>query len=129
MNSMNWKVAIKYTATLFVVQFILGFTEGLLFEPSMFFENSFRVASFFVCALIFFHLSFHHLNKPYAHALAVLVMDFAVGLALGLLLYPWLGALELKSVLLGNLVLIMAFIAGTSLGSNLRQKSKMSEIA
>ena len=126
---MNWKVAIKYTATLFIVQFILGFTEGLLFEPSMFVENSFRVASFLVCGLIFFHLSFHHLNKPYAHALAVLAMDFSVSLALGFLLYPWLGALEFKTVLLGNLVLILALITGTSLGSNLRQKSKISEIA
>lgn len=121
---MNWKLAIKYTVTLFIVQFILGFTEGLLFEPSMLVENSFRVISLLLCGLIFFHLSFHRLNKPYAHAFAVLAMDFAAGLALGLLIYPWLGGLEFKDVFLGNLILLLALILGTAFGSSLRQNKE-----
>lgn len=111
------------------MQFILGFTEGLIFEPSVLVENSFRITSLLVSGIIFFHLSFHQLYKPYVQALVVFAMDFATGLALMLLLYPWLGALEFKDVLLGNIVLILALIIGTPIGVNLRQKSKMSQIA
>ena len=126
---MNWKVVIKYTITVFIIRFIFGFTEGLLFEPSLFVENSFRIASFLVCVGIFFHLGSHQLNKPHVHAWVVFTMDFAAGIALGLALYPWIGVVEFVDVLLGIIMLIFTLIIGTSFGVKFRQKSKMPEMS
>lgn len=108
---------------------MLGFFEGLLFEPSVFVANSFRISSLFICCAIFFHLGAHQLYKTYVHAWVVLAIEFAAGVVLGLLLYPWIGVVEFKDVLLEYIILVSALILGTSLGVKLRLKSKMPEMA
>ena len=126
---MNWKVSIKYAATVFIVQCMLVFFEGLLFKPSVFVANSFRIASLLICGTIFLHLGTHQLYKPHVHAWIVLAIESAAGVALGLLLYPWIGVVEFNDVLLEYIILVSALIMGTSLGIKLRSKSKMSEMA
>ena len=65
---MNWKVTPKYAAAVFIAQFMLGFFEGLLFEPSILAAFSFNALSLAVCGAILFHLGSHQSYKTFIHA-------------------------------------------------------------
>lgn len=126
---MNWKSVMKYATALFIAQFILGFFEGLLFEPSVSAAFSFHAASLVVCGAIFLHLGKHQSFKPFVHAWAAFVFEVVAAWALILLLYRWFGSPDIIDIVFEYIVSVFALVAGTSFGIILRQKTNPKEEA
>lgn len=124
---MNWKTIAKYATALFIAQFMSGFLEGLLFEPSVLVAFSFHAVSLMVCGAIFFHLGNNQLYKPFFHAWGTLALEIAAAWMLALLLYRWFGSPDIIDVVFEYVLLICALVAGTSFGVKLRQKQNSTE--
>jgi hypothetical protein len=120
--SVNWKVTPKYAAAVFIAQFMLGFFEGLLFEPSISAAFSFNALSLVVCGAIFFHLGSHQLYKQFIHAWVSLFFAVAAGWVLVLILYPWFGSPNAIDVIIEYILLVCALVTGTSVGIMWQQK-------
>ena len=127
--SVNWKSAIKYATALFIAQFLLGFFEGLLFEPSVSVAFSFHTASFVICGAIFLHLGMHQSYKPFVHAWAVFILEVVAAWVVILLLYRWFGSPNFIDILFECIVGVFALVAGTSFGILLHQKTNPKEKA
>ena len=121
---MNWKSVIKYATALFIAQFILGFFEGLLFEPSVSVPFGSHAASLVVCGAIFLHLGKHQSFKPFVHAWAVFFLEVVAAWVLFLILYRSLGAPDFTNIVFDYVVSVFALVAGTSFGILLQKKIK-----
>ncbi len=119
---MNWKAIAKYAAAVFIAQFMLGFLEGLLFEPSLSVTFSFHAVSLVVCVLIFLHLGNYQPYKPFVHAWVALVLTITTAWMLVLLLYRWFGGPDVIDVVFEYVLLVCALVIGTSFGIVLRKK-------
>lgn len=126
---MNWKVIVKYATAVFIAQFVLGFFEGLLFEPSVSVAFSFHAVSLVLCGAIFLHLGRHQSFKPFVHAWAALAVEVAAAWGLVLVLYRWFGMPCMIDVVYEYILLVWALVAGTSFGIILRQKINTREKA
>lgn len=124
---MNWKAIVKYATAVFIAQFMLGFFEGLLFEPSVSVAFSFHAVALVFCGAIFLHLGSHQPFKPFVHAWAALAVEIAAAWALVLMLYHWFGMPDAIDVVFEYILLICALVAGTSFGIILRQKTNANE--
>ena len=123
--AVNWGKIAKYAAALLVVQFALGFFEGVLLPA-----ESTRAAvtsliggsliSFAACASVFAHLTLFHPVRPYAHAWLALLLQVGIATLLSQALTAWLGSTPPAFILIEWLVLGCALVAGTATGSNLR---------
>ncbi len=108
---------------------MLGFFEGLLFEPSVSVAFSFHAVSLIFCGAIFFHLGCNQQFKPFVHAWAALVVEVGAAWGLVLVLYRWFGMPHAIDVVFEYILLVFALVAGTSFGIILRQKENAKEQA
>lgn len=122
----NWGKIIKYAAALFAAQFTIGFLEGLFSTTDAGAGAAVSLvsaaASFTLSGAVFVHFAAHQPFKPFAHAWAALVLQVAVASVLAQVLTDWLGKALSLLLALEWLVLVCALLAGTALGSTLRQR-------
>jgi cation transporter-like permease len=126
----KWGVITLYALALLVAQFAIGLLEGL-FAPTqggnLILWLGSATASFLVCGGIFAHLAARQPRNPFAYAWAALALQVAMALALGFILAPKLDSTPLLLVILGFLLLVVALLVGTSLGSTRRRSVKRAE--
>jgi len=122
----NWGKIAKYAAALFAAQFAIGLLEGS-FSPTGVSTGVpvlllSAAASFVLCGAVFAHLAAHQKFKPFAHAWGALLLHVSVASGLTQVLAGWLGKASPLLLALEWLVLVCALVAGTALGSTLRQR-------
>ncbi|WP_153067065.1 hypothetical protein [Steroidobacter cummioxidans] len=126
---MNWRKIGKYAGALLFASSAIAFIEGFCCSPSSFAVMlGFNAIAFLVSVAIFTHLVAGQSYRPFAHALAVLLLEEAMGLALWLVLVLMLpdglvSPLDAQ-VFFGWLVLGCALAAGTVLGINLQRRAR-----
>ncbi|MEZ0472983.1 hypothetical protein [Luteimonas salinilitoris] len=121
---MNWNKIVLLATLLFVAQVVLGFVEGALQSPdsgaSWLFAG--HATSFVVCSAIAF-FAVRYPAKPFAHAWLGLLLQVLVAAGLSAVLTAWLGSTPWVSVALEWAVLVVALVAGTSVGIGLRHSA------
>ena len=121
---MNWGRITAYALAVFAAQAAIGFLEGAFAPAGLSATLVSFFASFLVCGAIFAHLSARQSFKPLAHACAALALQIVAAIALSQVLAVWLGSIPLATVALEWLVLSLALVAGTALGSSLRRSAR-----
>ena len=120
---MNWRRIAAYGAVLLATQFAVGFLEGAFAPTRLSIVLVSCIVSFVLCGSIFAHLSARQSYRPFAHAWAALALQVAAASLLWLALTAWLSPTPLASVALEWLVLILALLVGTAVGSSLRRSA------
>jgi len=94
---MDWRRSSRYAAAILAMQILIGFLNGLLFVPTTQTQEMASVlggaiASILICGAIFTHFAIRQRMRLWQHASVTLVLylvfDFALDLALTLLLSP-----------------------------------------
>jgi tryptophan-rich sensory protein len=130
-SPMNWGRILGHGFMLFLAQTTVGFFSGLL-EPEWNAETMALSAAWMgvaalltllACAIVFAHLAFRQVHRPFLHAWLVLATACMMGLLLALGIEQWvfeLGDTHVVLAVLEYAVLTFALLAGTGLGRKMR---------
>jgi hypothetical protein len=121
----NLGTIVKYAATLFAVQFVVGFLQGASFASTIWSLAGSSLASLLACTAVFAHLFIRQANRPLAHAWLTLLLLVGVSILLSCALAPWLGSTPFVLVLLEWVVVAGALVAGSLVDSKLRSKRRV----
>ena len=119
----NWKLTAKYALCLLLVQFVIGFFEGLLTPVSHGVAEGVRyffmgiAAYLFGSVAVFFALSARHSNRRWGRAALVLLVYIALCLAIELLSSIWLASTPIVLSIVGWLGAAASGLVGTAAGA------------
>ena len=124
----NWTRIIIYAACLFLAQLAIGFSEGWLtpgteggdrMELVRWFAAS-SLVSLVVCLIIFGHMGYRQVARPFLHAGLTMAIYGALSLVLAVTLSTWIGGFSVLLVSLEWLTLAAASVVGVIIGIAVR---------
>jgi MFS family permease len=130
-GAMNWGRILGHGVMLFLAQTMVGFLSGLL-EPewnaetvtlSAAWTGAAALLTLLVCAIVFAHLAFRQMHRPFLHAGLALAAACVMGLLLAMGIEQWVfefGDTHVVLAVLEYAVLAFALLAGTGLGRKMR---------
>ena len=123
--AVRWSYIFKLAAAILVVQFSVGFLDGLLAPAGagVAWLVGSHAASLALCGTAFAIFASRQPFRPFTHAWIALLVHLLAGFAFSRAVEAWLGSTSLASTLVGILIVTCALLGGTSLGIHVRHQA------